>query len=67
MSVGSKRLAMARIRARSSSARALLLNADRLNAPRHVIDALCRWIAEIETTARNAGLIGEDETCSDSR
>ena len=44
------------------SAAAMLASAGRMEAPRYVVDALCRWIGEIETAARNVGLLGKKET-----
>ncbi len=47
---------------RLAGARDILCSASGLNAPRAVIDALCRWIGDLEKAARNAGLLTE-ESC----
>ena len=45
-----------------SSARGVLFTASALEAPRAVVDALCKWIGDLEKAARNVGLLTE-ESC----
>ena len=43
-------------------ARSVLSSATAVGAPRTVIDALCKWIGDLEKAARNASLLMEEES-----